>query len=148
MLKGQLSVGFMARTAVGFILVIGLAYAVLSMSQSLKKDAQKQTLVSTARFVAVQVLNSLEDLENGQTINKTLSLPTFRDEVSTPYGVSLENNDGVIYIKTTSLQWDLESRHPLYLNATHVQINDLASYPPKLCIQMTRNNTYQINITC
>jgi len=148
MLKGQLSIGFMARTAVGFILVVGLAYAVLSINQSMRKDTQKQTLVSAARYVSVQVLNSLEELEENQTMNKTLNLPTFRDEVNTPYSISFENNSGVIYVTAESMQWDIISRHPLYLNASYVTTNNMPSYPPKLCIQMTRNNGYQLNITC
>lgn len=148
MLKGQLSVGFVARTAVGFVLVIGLSYAILSMSQTLKKDSQKQTLVSAARHVAVQVMNSLEELGENQTMNKTLRLPIFRDETTAPYAISFENKSGVLYVKANSLQWNIVARHPLYLNASHVQANTLVSYPPKLCITLTRNVTYQLNITC
>ena len=148
MLRGQMSVGFMTRTAVGFILVIGLAYAVLSMNESLKKEAQEQTLVSAAKYVAVQTFASLEELEEGQRMNKTLKLPVFRDETVTPYAVSFEDVDGELFVRASSMQWRLMARHPLYLNSSHVTTNSLVSYPPKMCITLSRNSTYQLNVTC
>lgn len=148
MLKGQLSVGFVARTAVGFILVVGLAYAVLNLADSMKKEEQKKTISITARYVGGEILGLMDDLTINQTVNKTVRLPVFREATVSPYAVSLENLDGQVFVKVQSTQWEMVARYPLYLNSSEVLTNSRISYPPKLCLSITRDTKYHINITC
>lgn len=148
MLKGQLSIGFMSRTAVGFILVIALTYAVISMNDTFKKREQEQTIVSAAKYVANEVLVAMEELDENTTMNKSIRLPIFRDPNTASYAVSFEDYDGEIYVKATSFQWELVSRRPIYLNSSQAQINSLPSYPPKMNIMIKReNDVYQLNVT-
>lgn len=148
MLRGQLSVGFVARTAVGFILVVGLAYAVLNLADSMKKEEQQKTLTLTARYVGGEIFNLMEDLDVNQTVNKTVRLPTFREATAQPYAISLEDINGQLYVRSQSTQWNMTARYPLYLNSSEVTINSRVSYPPKLCLMVSRDTKYHINITC
>jgi hypothetical protein len=148
MLKGEMSIGFVMRTAIGFVLIAGMAYAVLSMEDSLRKQQQEQAITDTARYVASEILWSMEDLGEGETINKTIWLPSFREATASPYGVTIENKVGEIYVKAYSTQWQLISRQPLHLNSSEVELNAITSFPPKICVIISRTDNYQINVTC
>jgi len=146
--KGQMSIGFVMRTAIGFVLIAGLAYAVLRLEDSLKREQQKQTIREAARYVASEILWSMEDLQAGESINKTIWLPRFRESTASPYGVTVENKLGEVYVKAYSTQWNLIARQPLHLNSSEVELDAVTSFPPKICVTISRNAKYGINVTC
>ncbi|MBN3037600.1 MAG: hypothetical protein JW834_04085 [Candidatus Diapherotrites archaeon] len=150
MLKGQLSVPFAIQVTIGFLLLAALTYSVLSLEQDFKKDSQEQVLITASDFIAVQMLSTLEYLEENQTIDRIIRLPMTHDEAVGQYAVSIKSHDGVLYVEAASSKWtDLVARHPLYLNASNVITNDRVSYPPTNCFQASRNSTnYVLQITC
>ncbi|MCD6414675.1 MAG: hypothetical protein J7L23_03565 [Candidatus Diapherotrites archaeon] len=148
MLRGQLSVGFVARTAVGFILIVGLSYAVLNMADSMKKGEQEKTITITARYIGGQILGTMENIQPNQTVKKTIRLPVFRESTTQPYAVTIESVNGGLFVTVKATQWKITTRYPLYLNSTEVEVNSRISYPPKLCLTISRDTKYHINVTC
>jgi len=150
MLKGQLSVGFILRMAVGMIILVALTYTVIGIGDSAKRESQKQSLISISEKVGVQVMGTLGDLESGQNASVNITLPISQDTFSGQYGITIEDKGGGVYVKVHSQKWpDTLARQPLYLDSSRVVHNDRISYPKLMCLLLARNDThYTINITC
>ena len=130
-------------------LIVGLAYAVLNLNENLKKEQQRAVLGVVSKYVAINILQSLEELDEGQTIDKVLRLPLQRESRVTPYSVSLVEKNGQIFVRAVSTEWNMDSKYPLYLNSSKVVVNSIPSFPPRFCLTMSRDeNYYYINITC
>ena len=145
MLRGQFSVSFVFRVALGFLLMISIAYATFALEDTMKKESQKQTLISVAEYSAGQLMMIMQYLQPGQSANLTFRLPMSRDYYSGQYSVQLEDIGGVGYIRVQSSKWpDMVARQPLFLNTTKLDMDTTSVYPPGLCIQASRNDTHYI----
>lgn len=149
-MKGQLSISFVMRVGIGLMLIAALAYATLSLEDSLKKESQKQTLISVSEYVAGQTLSMLQYLAPGESANQTFRLPLSRDYYSGQYAVQLQDIEGVAYVAVQSTNWpDMVARQPLFLNTSILLIDTEATFPPGLCVEASRNTThYTMSIAC
>ncbi len=145
MLKGQLSISFVMKVALGITLMITLAYATISLEDTMKKESQKQTIISVSEYAGKQILSMAQYLKPGESINQTIRLPMSRDYNSGQYWIELEDINGVAYVSVTSAKWpDMTSRQPLFLNTTMLDIDTTPVYPPGMCPKLSRNNTHYI----
>jgi hypothetical protein len=149
-MRGQLSVSFAIRTVLGFVLVVALAYSVLAIEDTLKKDAQRQTLTGVADLVAGEVFDSLNYLAVGDTVNKTLRLPVSKDPFAGGYFAGFRSTGGQVYVQVKSTKWpDNIARHPMFLASNKVILDGVDLAPPGFCYKVSRNSTnYVINVTC
>ena len=149
MLKGQLTVGFALQTAVGFLLAVSVVYTALEMEQDYKKNCMREALKSVTSLVATKTLKALDYINNKTTTVKNIRLPSI-EPTTGMYEVSFGSEDGMLVVQAKSLRWhDVVARQGLYLNSSHVIVNERASHPEKMCLSIGRNTTnYMINITC
>lgn len=150
MLRGQFSVSFVLKMALGFLLITALAYATLALEDSMKKESQKQTLISVSEYSAGQLMTMAQYLQPGQSANQTFRLPMSRDYFSGQYSVALEDIDGIAYIRVQSTKWpNMIARQPLFLNTSKLDMDTTQVYPPGICIRLSRNDThYTMSVYC
>ena len=150
MLKGQLSISFIMRIALGFFLITAIGYAAISLDDTMKKESQKQTLISVSEYVASQLLGMMQYLPVGGSASQAFRLPISRDAYSGQYSVRLEDIGGVAYVAVQSVKWpDMVARQPLFLNTSRLDMDTTPVYPPGFCPDITRNSThYTISINC
>ena len=150
MLKGQLSVSFILQVGLGFFLMTAIAYSTISLDETMKKESQRQTLISVSEYVATQLLGMMQYLPEGGSTNQTMRLPMSRDSYSGQYSVELEDIDGVAYVAVQSAKWpDMIARQPLFLNTSRLEIDSTKLFPPGFCPKISRNHThYKLSITC
>ncbi len=145
-----MSIGLVLRISLGFLLIVTLAYASISLEEVIKKESQKQTLVTVAEYTANNILVAMQYVSTGESVNQTYRLPMSRDYYTGQYWVQLEDINGVAYVTTQSVRWpSMIARHPLFLNTTSLDMDTQKITPPGLCVSVARNNThYELSINC
>lgn len=142
----------MAQVAIGFLLMVAVAYAALSLDESMKKESQKQSLISVGEYAAARIASSIEYLQPGQSADATYRLPLSRDYYAGQYSLGLEDIGGVAYVRVQSVKWpDMVSRQPLFLDTGAVLIDTAPTFPPALCVNATRSldgMQYSLSVRC
>lgn len=138
------------RIALGFFLITAIGYAAISLDETMKKESQKQTLISVSEYVASQLLGMMQYLAPGSSTSQTFRLPISKDIYSGQYSVRLEGIKGVAYVSVQSVKWpDMVARQPLFLNTSRLDMGPTPVFPPGFCPNISRNSThYKISISC
>jgi len=140
--KGQLSTAFLLHMAVGFMLLITITYATISLDESMKRQNMEKALSPVGEYLAVNMLNTISQMGMGRSVNQTLRVPMSEDFTSGQYSMGLEDVDGMWYVAVYSSKWPSSGiLQPLYLNTSYVSAEDRLQFPPYFCFNITRNST-------
>ncbi len=155
MLKGQLSTAFILHMAIGFLLLIAITYATLSLDETMKRQNMERVLSPVGEYIGVNMLSTIGQIGMGRTTNQTLRTPLSEDTISGQYSIGLVDIDGMWYVEAKSSKWpQAATLQPLYLNTSYVYADTRIQYPPYFCYNVTRNSTlvagqnYHIYFNC
>jgi hypothetical protein len=142
-----------AQVAIGFLLMVAVAYAALALDERMKMESQKQSLISVGEYAAARVVSAMEYLQPGQSASAEYRLPLSRDYYAGQYSLGLEDIGGAVYVRVQSVKWPgLVSRQPLFLSrGVFDGLSETPTFPPGLCVNASRSLDglqYNLSVNC